>query len=152
PSDARLLSNDSADTMSIRSVSNDRSTGAGGAASTASESYSSARATRKVRVSDVDVPGPFRVLLSVTTALTDRIAPSVRPSWGSARVARNSVVLAPPMRAAPNVHVVDLNISPEPVVTVYSRCPPASPISSVACATNEIAPAGTCLHTVSRVG
>ena len=73
---------DGTDDLSIASTGFDRlvtSEGAqvilGPAASTATESYSSARAIRNVRVSEVDNPGPVSVLPSCAIARMDTTSP-----------------------------------------------------------------------------
>ena len=61
-SDGRFFCSASASMMSIRSLITLLSASDGGAASTATESYSSARAMRIARVSDVPTPGPGDVV------------------------------------------------------------------------------------------
>ena len=61
--------------MSIRSLMTLLSASEGGAASTATESYSSARAMRIARVSDTPTPGPDTVFASRATARRCTMSP-----------------------------------------------------------------------------
>src|SRR5687767_15742391 len=101
--------------MSMRWLNAVVSRGIGAAARTDIESYSPGRAIRIVRVSDVAIPGPLRVLPSRAIARIDTTSPPLRPSVERSRVADSEPLRELPKLTTGVLIVRALMISPDPV-------------------------------------
>ncbi len=137
--------------MSMRSLSTDLSASGGGAPSTATESYSSLRATRSVRVSEAPVSGPVALFRSRATARMCTMSPGL-----NLRSSRRSVPCTEAVReffesTRPMTPLRKVKLSPSPELMMYSSHASASPKSSRASALSASEPEGV-RNTVSCIG
>ena len=141
-SDGRFFCSASASMMSIRSLITLLSASDGGAASTATESYSSARAMRIARVSDVPMPGPVTLFASRATARRCTMSPGLSASESIESDAVDRRAFARRAAIAPSVPDLNVNVSPSPELTMYSNDALAMPKSSFTSAASGMRPFG----------
>ena len=147
----RRRSSASASRISMRWLMSDVSPSAGGAPSSASESYSPVRITRQVRVSDAPRPG-HGSRTSLATARTCSTSPGARRSESSGSTASRCAFRAPPSESAPTTADRDVKVSSSPLLTMISKRNDARPMSSRVSAASRSPPRGGSLSTVSRAG